>query len=204
MAIPEASQRRALGSGVSRCQDCGAALADDQRYCVECGQRRGPLPLAMAGLLGLAPGNGGARPDAPGGGGGVSADGSASSRPAGPLGDLSPAVAGVAVIALLAFGVLLGSAVSPVGPVARVAPIVVAVSPSTKSPASAPVSAPIAPPTTTPAPAEAAPAEGAGGVTTIVERIPATQSAPTNPPSSPATGATPLSLPPITHLFLIV
>jgi hypothetical protein len=206
MAIPERSGIGVQAGRVPRCTECGAALADDQRYCVECGQRRGPLPLAIAGLIGLAPRNARERPDEGAEGGFVPADAAAAgARRAGPLGDLSPAVTGVAVMALLAFGVLLGSAVSPVGQSAAVAPIVVAVSPSTTSPSSAPASAPVSAPAATPAPApETAPAQGAAGVTTIVERTPTTQSEPTNPPSSGSTGAAPLTLPPITHVFLIV
>lgn len=30
-----------------RCSACGAALASDQRYCVECGQRRGPARVPL-------------------------------------------------------------------------------------------------------------------------------------------------------------
>ena len=30
-----------------RCSACGAALAPDQRYCVECGQRRGPARVPL-------------------------------------------------------------------------------------------------------------------------------------------------------------
>jgi hypothetical protein len=32
----------------ARCVQCGSPLAHDQRYCVECGTRRGPLPRAVA------------------------------------------------------------------------------------------------------------------------------------------------------------
>ena len=35
-----------------RCAECDAPLAHDQRYCVECGARRGPLPAQIAGLIG--------------------------------------------------------------------------------------------------------------------------------------------------------
>ena len=33
------------------CKHCEAPLAQDQRYCLECGERRGALPPAVAGLL---------------------------------------------------------------------------------------------------------------------------------------------------------
>ena len=35
-----------------RCAGCDAPLAHDQRYCVECGARRGPLPAEIAALIG--------------------------------------------------------------------------------------------------------------------------------------------------------
>ena len=45
---PKATEPRS----VFRCEQCGAGLAHDQRYCVECGTRRGPLPAEIAGLIG--------------------------------------------------------------------------------------------------------------------------------------------------------
>ena len=35
-----------------RCAECQARLAHDQRYCMECGARRGPLPAQIGGLIG--------------------------------------------------------------------------------------------------------------------------------------------------------
>src|SRR5690242_6107003 len=37
------------------CSSCGAPIASDQRYCVECGQRVGP-PLALPYLVAATPG----------------------------------------------------------------------------------------------------------------------------------------------------
>ena len=34
------------------CTECSASLVHDQRYCLECGVRRGPLPRQVAGLIG--------------------------------------------------------------------------------------------------------------------------------------------------------
>ena len=99
--------------GTEPCASCGAPLADDQRYCLECGERRAPTSSAL--LAGPTPG-GGAQP-APIG-----------PPPSGPpaAGQLAPAGAGarsgsaVAVIAgvgvlLLAMGVgvLIGRSGSP-------------------------------------------------------------------------------------------
>ncbi|HET6865514.1 MAG TPA: hypothetical protein VFH80_06305, partial [Solirubrobacteraceae bacterium] len=36
----------------SHCAECDARLAHDQRYCVECGARRGPLPVHVSRLIG--------------------------------------------------------------------------------------------------------------------------------------------------------
>jgi hypothetical protein len=37
--------------GPGDCSECGKALAADQRYCLQCGTRNGPLPAAIAGSL---------------------------------------------------------------------------------------------------------------------------------------------------------
>ena len=47
--MAQAQDHEANGSRAGlRCTHCRAPLADDQRYCVECGTRRGGLPLAIA------------------------------------------------------------------------------------------------------------------------------------------------------------
>ena len=114
-----------------RCDECGAGLAYGQRYCVECGARRGPLPRAIAELIGVIPGDRLGQADglsAAPGAAEAAADGD--SHEGGLLSDLSQSTIGVAVMALLAFGVLVGSAVSPVVESAATAPIIVAVAPS--------------------------------------------------------------------------
>src|ERR1700748_2368650 len=41
-----------LNAGIGRdCANCGERLATDQRYCVACGTRRGPLPEAVSSPL---------------------------------------------------------------------------------------------------------------------------------------------------------
>jgi hypothetical protein len=42
----ETLHRPALGEPGEPCARCGAPLAADQRYCLECGARRGPLPFS--------------------------------------------------------------------------------------------------------------------------------------------------------------
>jgi hypothetical protein len=129
----------------------------------------------------------------------------------GALAGLSPALAGVAVIALLAFGVLVGSAVSPLGQSAAVAPLVVAVSPQTNA-STPPTSAPATtPPPESPVEASAstglpsvAPEEAASPATIYVRSPSASTPPSSTKPSSEPTGLTTPSLPPVRHVFLIV
>ena len=97
-----------------RCAECNARLTHDQRYCVECGTRRGPLPEHVAGLIGAF------REQGPG----------ATLPPGTPLADSvsdavgwvplsrglqfalpGPRAAAAAVIGMLGFGVIVGSLV---------------------------------------------------------------------------------------------
>jgi hypothetical protein len=94
--------------GTESCASCGAALADDQRYCLECGERRAPMSSVLLG--GSSPG-GSAQP--------APARPSATGPP--PAGHLPPAtsganrgntvtvIAGVGVLMLaMGVGVLIG------------------------------------------------------------------------------------------------
>jgi hypothetical protein len=102
------------------CSGCGAPLASDQRYCVECGQRVG-APLAMPYALPAT------------GPGPVAADGGRMWRL-----PIPPEMAGLFAAIALGFGVVLGTAISPnlAGIVAAPAPPVVAATPP-ESPAPA-------------------------------------------------------------------
>jgi hypothetical protein len=192
-------------SRVSCCQACGARLAYDQRYCVECGVRRGALPPAIAERIGVVPRGGRGQANEAGYEDGVSEAAAATdSHEARSLNDLSASVSGVAVIALLAFGVLVGSAVSPAGQSRADAPIVVAVSPSTTASSSSPPAPVSTPPSTTEAavtpvlstPTGATP-ESTGSTSTAPASTPNPQPGGASEPSAP-------TLPPITHVFLIV
>jgi len=65
---PAADQPQLLATAVGdQCANCGARLAGDQRYCVECGERRGKARYALPGSAGGAtasslPSRGGRRP----------------------------------------------------------------------------------------------------------------------------------------------
>ena len=133
-----------------RCDECGARLAYDQRYCVECGARCGPLAPALAELIGVGPAAGLGRRGEAGN------DPQQEDPPGQPM--PSSLVSGIAVMALLAFGVLLGSGLSPVQESAATAPIVVAVAPSTTASNQPPSAAASTPPP--PSAPEATPAGG--------------------------------------------
>jgi hypothetical protein len=185
MATPARDTERSSAPWSLRCRECSAPLADDQRYCVECGARRGPLPPTIARLIDPARVEPGPVAD-----------------PAGSewddlLSRLTTPVAAVAVMALLAFGVLVGSAVSPTQPTGASAPVIVAVSPptaTTPAPAAPAASPSPTPPATTPPP----PTTPVPTVTTTTPTTTTPQTTPTTP--APATS----TLPPVKHVFLIV
>jgi phosphatidylinositol-3-phosphatase len=94
-----------------RCAECHARLTHDQRYCVECGTRRGPLPEYVAGLIGAFREQGPAAALPPGTPLADSAR-DAASAPRGPQFALpGPRAAAAAVIGMLGFGVIVGSLV---------------------------------------------------------------------------------------------
>jgi hypothetical protein len=169
--------------------------------------RRGPLPLAIAELIRQTMTGTATPPDADGREGVAGTEQAGRSR-VGPLGEvlmLPPAAAAVAVMALLAFGVIVGSAVSPVGQSGALAPIVVAMSPakgaSSKRPPTAAATATLPPAAAAEAAAEPTAAASAPQ-TTIVVRAPAAGNAEQPAPAS-GEPTTP-TLPAITHVFLIV
>lgn len=102
-------------AGAQHCGECGVALVAEQRYCLECGARRGVLPAVVADRVSALKergraGDTGAIPVAPavpaGGEGEAAGGGRWDWMP-------SPQVVAVAVMTLLAAGVVLGSVTSP-------------------------------------------------------------------------------------------
>jgi phosphatidylinositol-3-phosphatase len=98
------------GGGSSSCAECGAAFSGEQRYCLECGARRGDLPPAIAARISTL----------------LRRDRAAGERPVKPAPKQdeaeqedkekkatnympSPRAAAVAVLGMLGLGVLLGS-----------------------------------------------------------------------------------------------
>lgn len=97
------------GRSRNSCSECGTPLAPDQRYCINCGHRRGQLPGAVAGTVGAltAKGKGLAAAAAAKVPKSKDADGGWSWMP-------SPQAIAIAVIGMLALGVGLGSAMSEI------------------------------------------------------------------------------------------
>jgi hypothetical protein len=186
------------------CGECGSRLAYDQRYCVECGARRGALSTAMAEWIGLQP---------PADSAGASAASNAlasttaseETRRAPSL--PSPRIMAVAVMALLAFGVLIGSSVSPLQDSSARGPLVVAVAHTVQASTSTPLVAetPTPPPA---AEAEETPAPESSSSPTPSTTKPKTKHKSTEPAKTkspePETALGGRTLPPIKHVFLIV
>ncbi|HEX4753179.1 MAG TPA: hypothetical protein VH268_09775, partial [Solirubrobacterales bacterium] len=108
-------------AGRGTCSECGNPLAPDQRYCLNCGHRRGRLPGAVAGTLAALSSKGrgiataaGAKGSKPKGDG--EEEGGWSWMP-------SPPAIAIAVIGMLALGVGLGSAMSEIASSAPISTI---------------------------------------------------------------------------------
>jgi hypothetical protein len=110
-------------AGRATCTECGNPLAPDQRYCLNCGTRRGRLPGAIAATLAAV----GAK-----GKGLAAAAGAKGSKPKGDGEDEgggwswmpSPPAIAIAVIGMLALGVGLGSAMSEIASSAPISTLI--------------------------------------------------------------------------------
>jgi hypothetical protein len=156
-----------LGPPGEPCAVCGAPLAGDQRYCLECGELRGPRRLDP-----LAHARGRAHPPA-----------TAAAQRVPPARLPSPRVTGIATLLVLAFGIAAATAAGPhaaatlASATARRTIIVVqAPPPAAPAPASEPAQTA---PQTTPAPEQSTPSE----------QSTSTPSEPASAPSEPAPSA---------------
>jgi hypothetical protein len=197
VATPTDDQRDAGRNG---CASCGAKLNGDQRYCVECGARRGPLPPAIAmrvaamlewARVATAPLSEAAA-SASDGGAEESGGGTARFMP-------TPRAAAVAVMGMLAFGVMLGSAISPLARSAGLTSILleVASAPPPSEAEGAPVTA------EAPVGESSVPIAGEASSAPFAPVEEAPPEAPTEPPELPELPEEEV-LPPIKHVFLIV
>lgn len=184
----------------SACSGCGAALSEGQRYCLDCGARRGPLPTVVARRVEAlrrkkaqpAAGEGRAKPE------------SSEAEPEEDEGYWrfmpSPQVAAVAVMALLAAGVVIGSVTSPFAASAGVSPILFE---QAAVPASEPE--PVEEPEVTTSPEPEPVSEPVLAAAPPPALPPAEE--PTAPPPKttlPPEEFTTAELPPVKHVFLIV
>jgi hypothetical protein len=180
-----------LHARVGRCSHCEAPLATDQRWCVDCGTRRGPVSdgmrKLMAGMAAATP-----------------VPGIAEAEPAHEFSLPAPRAAAVAIAALLAFGVLLGSLVSPAENSAAESPIVVALSPPPAAPAPAPAPAPAAAATddTSAVDNTAVAAPVTPPTQTIYQQAPQAPAAPAPPKPLPVPPLPPL--PSVSHIFVVM
>ena len=172
-----------LGPAGQPCEECGAPLAADQRYCLNCGHRRAEPRLDFMAML----------------------RGSALARPAPPplaptpVRDLpSPRLAAVLVLGLLGFGAILGAAATPpvedsLAATAR-PPLTIILPPAATAPLPAarpPAPTPSVPPSSSNSAASSSPAPSTPAPT-----------APAPSPKAPAPTTTP-KLPAIKHVFVI-
>lgn len=183
------------------CAQCGSTLAHDQRYCVDCGMRRAPLPRYVAGLIGS-----------------IRERGRRVASPARPEQDplvedpgptdpwiVTPRAAAAAVLGMLGFGVIVGALVGGAG-AALLRHMVLVVNPPHHAPAAVAAaggggggsgsgSAPAARTITIVSGGGSGPlgaGGGGGGGGTSPGTTPTTPSGPSGP------------LPPVKHVFMIV
>jgi hypothetical protein len=187
------------------CANCGARLATDQRYCLACGTRRGPLPAAVDSTLHEMR----ATPVAP----------IPTPEPVAPVPEPrapfglqmpTPRVASLLVMAVLSFGVVAGSLTGPGGVESLAHSFVISLPHVTSTPAMADVGSG----------GGGSGGSGGGGsqqaiTETITEPAPSTPAGDTTPAATPParssdTGTSPdagsaaVSLPPIKHVFVVM
>ena len=201
--------RAAIGRA---CANCGAHLSTDQRYCVNCGTRRGPLPQTVDATLRemrcVPPLPGIDRPLEP------EPEAEPEARPPLTLTLPTPRVAALTVMAMLSFGVVAGSLTGPGGVESLARSIVVSLGPA-RAPA-------VLATGTDSGTNSGAGSSGAGGsqktiTETITQPVTSSPAATTTPPTNvsntgtgtgtnpgPGTGSAAVSLPPIKHVFLIM
>jgi len=198
------------------CAGCGSVLASNQRYCLECGTRRVPLPPLVAAQIGALEQQGfaeaaeEARPLGSDGAAALAAEAEVAEEPS--LEDRfmpGPRIAAVAVMGLLAFGVFLGSATSPLAQSAGVAPILLDEGTSATTPSASPAASPeTAAPEAGTSPTASAPARSsalAAAPAPTEESEAAEEPSSTSPKSSPPPEI-PIepALPPVKYVFMIV
>jgi len=218
------------GPGRGDCAECGTALSGDQRYCVECGARREPLPAAVAGVIApllardrgvragaVAKAEDAERSTAPAAGAAAGAAAAAAAglasaatpKPAAAKAASafnfmpSPRAAAVAVMGMLALGVVIGSATSQLAQSAGLTSIILEASPP---PAAEPVEEEFEEETETAYEPEASePATTSSTEEEVpLEEEPAPEPPAENPVPFDPTEEAEAGLPEVKHVFLVV
>ena len=192
-----------------RCAGCDAPLAHDQRYCVECGARRGPLPAEIAALVGAIHEQG-PEPDLPLGTPLAESFADTDRRP--PAFGFTmpgPGAAAAAVMAMLGFGVIVGSLVggTSVATLASAPLIVVGMNHPSPTPVTQTVAAAPAGSVSGGGGGSAAVGGGSDTSTAAQSGAQASASPTTSPTSTTGTDTTSAGLnglPPVKHVFMIV
>jgi hypothetical protein len=123
-----ASSSRSLGAAES-CAACGAALAPDQRYCLECGERRTPMSSVLLGGVPARVDSQPTPPPAP-----PPAPGGPARQVPSPRGNTVTVIAGVGVLLLaMGVGVLIGRSGGSKAPASAPQVITVANAPGASS-----------------------------------------------------------------------
>jgi len=194
VAIPD-DEARGYAPG---CSSCGASLKPDQRYCLECGERRGAIPAAVAKWLSIVEPSVESDPAQP--------TPEPPSPPQEEEGEIrssympAPRSAAIAVLTVLGFGVLLGGLTGPAAQSAGIAPIVL-YSEAEPTPPAESAPEPAAEPTEPVAVAAVPPAAA---------EVPLQAEAPEEPLAAPPKKKLPPELPeepglpPVQHVFVIV
>jgi phosphatidylinositol-3-phosphatase len=197
--VPTGKDDESLGGArAADCVSCDAPLSSNQRYCLECGSRRGSIPAAFAKWLSIV------RPEA----GSEAVSGAKESAAAGASAPEDTALAerfmpeprsaAIATMVLLAFGVVVGAATGPLAQSAGIAPIVVEMgsSPSTASSAEpeGEASEPIA----------EAPVESPEATPSSVPIEPQSEGSPAALEKTKTEFPEEETLPPVQHVFMIV
>jgi hypothetical protein len=196
------------GGGQARCAECGSELSASQRYCLECGARRGALPAVVASRIDALKERGRQtmsklKPVAPAAVASAAAAGAdeAATEERDPWGFMpSPQVAAIAVMALLAAGVILGSVTNPLAQGAGASSVILEMGESSPEPE---VEEPVAEAS---APVEEAPTTAAlpEAPAAALPEAPAEPEAPAASPALPPELPEEETLPEIKHVFLIV
>jgi phosphatidylinositol-3-phosphatase len=186
------------GSNSGACSECGAAFSGEQRYCLECGARRGELPAAIAARISSLLRRDRDAQASPPKAAAKEKDKEQEKKAANYM--PSPRAAAVAVLGMLGLGVLLGSVTDQIAQSAGFSTILLEMPPPAVVPAAAePEEETVAP--EAPAEASSAPlAEAPLPVAPIEEPLPKAEPPPKLPPELPEEEG----LPDVKHVFLIV